>query len=1115
MENIYRYVFRPPGFWAALLCTVLFAVPLHAQTTGKIAGRVTDADTGEPLPGANVVVVGTKMGATVDVNGEYFILRVSPSTYEVRASLVGYQSVSKTEVEVLLDRTATVDFQLKESTVELDAIVVTADLDPVQMDVSFAQQAITQEQLETIPVGARIRDQVATQVGLDTDAWGITIRGEDATTIGFNMDGVTAADNRHQRAYTSFSKTAIKQVQVLTGGFNAEYGNIRAGVVNFVTKEPSRFFSSAEGTYNPAGKKHFGPNLYSEENWWDVGRFQSMSSTEDRNGDGAPDFIGWNQELANRTAGGKQWLSGVNGRDPITTVEQAKGIWDWQHRNYDGNDPYADGPFNANPEDRDSDYLWDITVGGPILKDKIGFTASSRKERMAYPFDVGTVSYRDNTTQLKLTFTPTATTKLSVQYIRGFQQGSHQGNNVGVPQRTQQSVFENYSHSRMFMPSADYQKMQVERNHGLVSWTHTLSSKAFYNLTARFGGADWTTQWHPLKLSNAPAMAIHTDGTSEQVNDENSADAARARGAVVLNEAPFGWNYNPGGNDILNVFRLQGGGGNSRAGDWSTIDELDITADFTSQITPHHQIKTGVQVHHYNLHENRGYVPAAVPEYSDPIFRDEYEGPRTSSSGDVIFPWTGRNDSDLPNNGDINGDGVLNESDVPSGGATGDHNNYFVKTPIYGGVFFQDRMEYRDIVVNAGARLDWHRPDLYFDLPNETHAPWFGRDAEAVYRAVRKVRPPTTWAFSPRFGASYPITDLSKMFINYGHFNQLVNTRDMYRTQSGLGQSLEFLGNPWMKMERTIQYEMGYERSFQGQYLLTGTVYFKDGENESWSAPRVRGAFNTGAPRNTQNAFVTDARGLELKLQKTRGQFFTGFLSYDIRQARVRNTSWQDIRDAKTVSTPSTTVIENSPNNAAPPFRAKPQIKLGGNFRTPLDYGGEQSMLKGGWNLGFYFDREAGEWFNYNPGNADASLINVLNAQWVDEYVAHLRISKMFDMPGSPMLFIEVSNPLNFKNTHTLGGGNRSDVFGLAPEDTPRSGVGSFGGGQAFVYAGTNTGNRFRAYMESLGWTVDSNGKLQEGKRPGTDVEDFPDMRRPSLLFSDRRDITFGARFSF
>ena len=92
---------------------------------------------------------------------------------------------------MLLDRTATVDFQLKESTVELEAIVVTADLDPVQMDVSYAQQAITQDQLESIPVGPRIRDQIATQVGLDTDAWGIAIRGEDATAIGFNMDGVT------------------------------------------------------------------------------------------------------------------------------------------------------------------------------------------------------------------------------------------------------------------------------------------------------------------------------------------------------------------------------------------------------------------------------------------------------------------------------------------------------------------------------------------------------------------------------------------------------------------------------------------------------------------------------------------------------------------------------------------------------------------------------------------------------------------------------------------------------------------------------------------------------------------------------------------------------------
>ena len=171
-------------------------------------------------PGANVVVVGTTMGATVDVNGEYFhFARVAGHLRSAGFSRGVTRAFPRREVEVLLDRTATVDFQLKESTVELDAIVVTADLDPVQMDVSYAQQAITQAQLETIPVGARIRDQVATQVGLDKDAWGITIRGENSTSIGFNMDGVTSADHRQQRAYTSFSKTAVKQVQVLTGWF--------------------------------------------------------------------------------------------------------------------------------------------------------------------------------------------------------------------------------------------------------------------------------------------------------------------------------------------------------------------------------------------------------------------------------------------------------------------------------------------------------------------------------------------------------------------------------------------------------------------------------------------------------------------------------------------------------------------------------------------------------------------------------------------------------------------------------------------------------------------------------------------------------------------------------
>ena len=72
----------------------------------------------------------------------------------------------------------------------------------------------------------------------------------------------------------------------MTGGFSAEYGDARSGVVNIVTREPRQFTISADARYNPAGRKHFGPDVYSSDNWWDIGRFESDGPTADRNGDG-------------------------------------------------------------------------------------------------------------------------------------------------------------------------------------------------------------------------------------------------------------------------------------------------------------------------------------------------------------------------------------------------------------------------------------------------------------------------------------------------------------------------------------------------------------------------------------------------------------------------------------------------------------------------------------------------------------------------------------------------------------------------------------------------------------------------------------------------------------
>lgn len=74
----------------ALRVAVFWSVaPLAAQNVGRIAGTVTEANTSDPLPGTNVVIVGSTMGAATDVRGDYYILNVPSGRYSLRASMIG------------------------------------------------------------------------------------------------------------------------------------------------------------------------------------------------------------------------------------------------------------------------------------------------------------------------------------------------------------------------------------------------------------------------------------------------------------------------------------------------------------------------------------------------------------------------------------------------------------------------------------------------------------------------------------------------------------------------------------------------------------------------------------------------------------------------------------------------------------------------------------------------------------------------------------------------------------------------------------------------------------------------------------------------------------------
>jgi len=255
--------------------SVLFSMICFAGNTGKIAGRVTDKATGEPLVGANVFVQELSTGASTDVNGEFYILNIPPGTYTVTVSMVGYAKVSKSNVSIIIDRTTTANFVLETTLIEVEGVVIVAERPVIDKDLTASEQIVTGKVLENS--GAKsIQDALVTLPGIFSDnsnlAWqrGSTkgyVRGSSNVQAIVMVDNLSVNSGLVSDNYTGFNTSTIEQISVLTGGYNAEYGEGRSAVVNIVSKEaPKGIHGTLITRLRPAGIYHFGRNIYSTEN---------------------------------------------------------------------------------------------------------------------------------------------------------------------------------------------------------------------------------------------------------------------------------------------------------------------------------------------------------------------------------------------------------------------------------------------------------------------------------------------------------------------------------------------------------------------------------------------------------------------------------------------------------------------------------------------------------------------------------------------------------------------------------------------------------------------------------------------------------------------------------
>jgi hypothetical protein len=137
-----------------MMMFIVLAAPLlaFAGTTGKLAGKITDRATNEPLVGANVILVGTTLGASVGVDGSYVILNIPPGTYVVRVTMIGYTSKAISGSRVIVDQTTTLDVALDPSSVLMGEVVIQAERPMIQKDMTSTSYIVTSEQMQVLPV---------------------------------------------------------------------------------------------------------------------------------------------------------------------------------------------------------------------------------------------------------------------------------------------------------------------------------------------------------------------------------------------------------------------------------------------------------------------------------------------------------------------------------------------------------------------------------------------------------------------------------------------------------------------------------------------------------------------------------------------------------------------------------------------------------------------------------------------------------------------------------------------------------------------------------------------------------------------------------------------------
>jgi hypothetical protein len=786
-------------YWTLLLFIAWHGVTF-AGTTGKIAGTVVDTRTREPLAGANVVIEGQAIGAPTNADGYFVLLNIPPGTYRVRVSLIGYAPKVYAVVRVNIDETTTLNAELQEQTTEAQEILVVAPRPVVRRDVSASTANVQIQDVEKLPV-TNVTQAVALQAGIQP---GLIIRGGNADETVVLLDGFALRDDRTNGSFTGLNLSSVQDVQVQTGGFNAEYGNIRSGVVNVVTKEggKSNYSFSLVSRYSPTSPKHFGPSVYDANSFW-IRPYLDPAVCWDGTASGAWDeytqrqyasFAGYNAVSA----------ATLKNADPSKQLspEAARDLFLFEHR--------------KQAEVLHPDWEYDMGFGGPVpfageALGNLRFFASYRALNSMYIIPLSTASYREYNGQFKLVGDLTSAMKLTGSFLMARTSGTN-NNNGGAPGLfvspsdvanllgSPSSL--NYIDTRIF--ATDYwAPSTVDYVMAGLKISHALSVTTFYDASVTYFHSSYDTR--PGTARNLAKTYLFGNG-------------------YYADEAPWGFTPtpNPSGSPVSTI---RYGLGFSDSRDSSRVGVITGKFDLTSQLDRYNLVQAGLELTYTDNHTAYGI-------YDQGLLRN------STTSSWASFPWRGS-------------------------------------------AYAQDKLEFAGMVANLGVRLDVLDPNgkwySFADPYSKAFTAAYAGGTDTLL-AMSTIKPIVT--LSPRLGISFPVSDVSKIYFNYGHFRQIPSPENLFLLRrSAYDNSIVRIADPSAPFPKTVAYELGYEHSFFDEYLVRVAGYYKDISDESFLVTYNNSDASVSYSKYTSNAF-RDIRGFEATISKNGGDWVRGFLNY-------------------------------------------------------------------------------------------------------------------------------------------------------------------------------------------------------------------------------------------